>query len=235
VPGLRASVVPFIVSRVVVLVALFTARLCVSSFKLGAAARGPSRSGLLSWDAHCTRGSPPTATWARKRSSALFPIAAGAGEVVPCVPGMSSGLSVIVVANVACLAALVVLHRLVMFELGDEACARRACGFLLWRRRPSSSRWATGVVVPTDLDGGLLGPATTPLRLAVCAGFAAGLCRPVGMLLVIPAAIEVFENWRLLEIRERIVGACAVLAAPLGAAPTSSGPRRLWELPAAAA
>ncbi len=50
------------------------------------------------------------------------------------------------------------------------------------------------------------------------AGFAAGLSRPVGMLLVIPAAIEVAANWRSLQVRERVVGVGAVLAAPAGAA-----------------
>ncbi len=219
-PGLRASVVPFIVSRVVVLVALFTARLCVSSFKLGAAARGPSRSGLLSWDAHwyeriAAHGYVGLGNGALR----FFPLLPVLARSFRAVPGMSSGLSVIVVANVACLVALVVLHRLVMFELGDEACARRAV-WLLALAPPAfvlAMGYAESLFLLTSMVA-FLGLRQHRYALAVCAGFAAGLCRPVGMLLVIPAAIEVFENWRLLEIRERIVGACAVLAAPLGAA-----------------
>ncbi len=54
--------------------------------------------------------------------------------------------------------------------------------------------------------------------LALCAAFAAGLCRPVGMLLAVPAAIEVATNWRARSGRERVIGAGAVLAAPAGAA-----------------
>src|ERR1039458_7376796 len=47
---MRAAVLPFLASRVIVLVALGAARFSVSHFKLGAVARGPSRSGLLAWE-----------------------------------------------------------------------------------------------------------------------------------------------------------------------------------------
>ena len=50
-PALRASVVPFLVSRAIVLVALGAARLSSGIFKLGAAAHNASYSGLLGWDA----------------------------------------------------------------------------------------------------------------------------------------------------------------------------------------
>jgi len=52
---------------------------------------------------------------------------------------MTAGLSVIVVANVASLAAFVVLYRLVVFELGDEACHAGLCGCWLSRPPPSFS------------------------------------------------------------------------------------------------
>ncbi len=92
-PGLRASVVPFLVSRVIVLVALVTARLCVTSFKLGAAARGaesfrPARLGrtLVREDRR------PRLRGPRKRSSALSSHCCRCwrGRSGPC-PGMSGG------------------------------------------------------------------------------------------------------------------------------------------------
>jgi hypothetical protein len=128
-------------------------------------------------------------------------------------------MSVIVVANVASLAAFVVLYRLVMFEIGDEACARRAVwllalapvAFVLVMGYSESLLLVTSLVA-------FLGLRQRRYALAISAGFAAGLCRPVGMLLVIPAAIEVAASWRLLQGRERVLGVGAVLAAPAGTA-----------------
>jgi hypothetical protein len=54
--------------------------------------------------------------------------------------------------------------------------------------------------------------------LAIFAAFLAGLCRPVGMLLAVPAAIELGANWFSLSNRDRSVAAVTVLAAPAGAA-----------------
>ena len=54
--------------------------------------------------------------------------------------------------------------------------------------------------------------------LGVCAAFLAGLSRPIGMLLAIPAAIEVAANWHSVSRRERVAGVATVLAAPAGAA-----------------
>ena len=55
--------------------------------------------------------------------------------------------------------------------------------------------------------------------LAICAGFLAGLCRPIGMLLAIPAAIEAGRELALGAARASASSAIAtVLAAPAGAA-----------------
>ena len=131
VPGLRASAIPFLASRVIVLVALGTARLCVTSFNMGASARGASRSGLLAWDAHwyeriAAHGYVGLGNGALR----FFPLLPVLARSFRAVPGMPAGLAVVVVANVASLAAFVVLYRLVVFELGDEACARRAVWLL---------------------------------------------------------------------------------------------------------
>ena len=54
--------------------------------------------------------------------------------------------------------------------------------------------------------------------LAISAAFVAGLCRPVGILLAVPAAIELGANWYSLSRRGRAAGVATVLAAPVGAA-----------------
>ena len=220
VPGLRASAIPFLVSRVIVLVALGTARLCVTSFDMGAAARGTSRSGLLAWDAHwyeriAAHGYVGLGNGALR----FFPLLPVLARSFRAVPGMPAGLAVIVVANVASLAASVVLYRLVVFELGDEACARRAV-WLLALAPPAFvlvMGYAESLLLVTSLVA-VLGLRQHRYALAIFASFAAGLSRPVGVLVVIPAAIEVAANWGSLQVRERVVGIGAVLAAPAGAA-----------------
>jgi hypothetical protein len=220
VPALRASVLPFVVSRAIVLVALAAARLSSSIFKLGAAAHDASYSGLLGWDARwydriAAHG------YANLGSATLrfFPLLPVLARSLRAVPGMTAGMSVIIVANVAALAAFAALYRLVMVELGDEACARRAVWLLALA--PTAfvlvMGYAESLLLLTSLVT-FLGLRQRRYALAICAAFAAGLCRPVGMLLVVPAAIEVATSWPALSGRERIIGTGAVLAAPAGAA-----------------
>jgi hypothetical protein len=219
-PALRASALPFLVSRAIVLVALGAARFSASTFKLGAAARAASRAGLLGWDAAWYERIAANG-YAGRGNAALrfFPLLPVLARSFRAVPGMTAGMSVILVANVASLAAFVVLYRLVMFEIGDEACAHRAV-WLLALSPPAFvlvMGYAESLLLPTSLVA-FLGLRQRRYVLAICAGFAAGLCRPVGMLLVIPAAVEMAASWRSLHGRERVIGVGAVLAAPAGAA-----------------
>jgi len=219
-PALRAAALPFVASRAIVLAALGAARFSASVFKLGAIARNASHSGLLAWDARWYERITAHG-YAGLGNGALrfFPLLPVLARSFRAVPGMTAGLSLIIVANIASFAAFAVLYRLVMFELGDEACARRAV-WLLALAPPAFvlvMGYAESLLLLTSLVA-FLGLRERRYALAICAAFAAGLCRPVGMLLAIPAVIEVAASWRLLPARERIVGAGAVLAAPAGAA-----------------
>jgi len=123
------------------------------------------------------------------------------------------------VANLATLGALCVLYHLVVFELGDEACARRAV-WLLALAPPAFvlvMGYAEPVLLLTSLVA-LLGFRERRYGLGICAAFLAGICRPLGVLLAIPAAIELTANWRSISRRERVAGFGTVLAAPAGAA-----------------
>ena len=182
------------------LVALVAARFSASTFKLGAAARAASHAGLLGWDAAWYERIAAHG-YAGRGNAALrfFPLLPILARSFRAVPGMTAGMSVIVVANVASLAAFVVLYRLVMFEIGDEACARRAV-WLLALAPPAFvlvMGYAESLLLVTSLVA-FLGLRQRRYGLAIGGGFAAGLCRPVGMLLVIPAAIEVAASWRSL-------------------------------------
>ncbi len=219
-PALRASVLPFVVSRAIVLFVLGAARLLASTFKLGAAAHDASYSGLLGWDARWYEEIAAHG-YENLGNSALrfFPLLPVLARSLRAVPGMTAGISVVIVANVACLAAFAALYRLVVVELGDEACARRAVWLLALA--PTAfvlvMGYAESLLLLTSLVT-FLGLRQRRYALAICAAFAAGLCRPVGMLLAIPAAVEVVTSWRVLSGRERVIGAGAVLAAPAGAA-----------------
>ena len=131
-PALRASVLPF---RRLQSDRARRARSPPGSrralFKLGAAAHDASHAGLLGWDARWYERIAAHG-YAGLGNAALrfFPLLPVLARSLRAVPGMTAGMSVIIVANVASLAAFAVLYRLVVFELGDEACARRAVWLL---------------------------------------------------------------------------------------------------------
>lgn len=220
-PALRASALPFLVSRVIVLLALGAARFVVSELHPGsAAARAAAHSGLLGWDASWYERITAHG-YARLGNEALrfFPLLPVLARSLLAVPGMTAGTSLIVVANLASLAAFVVLYRLVTFELGDEACARRAVWLLALA--PPAFVLVMGYAEPLLLLTSLLaflGFRQRRYGLAICAAFLAGLCRPIGMLLAVPALIEVGANWYAVSGRERLAGIATALAAPAGAA-----------------
>jgi len=220
-PALRAAGVPFLVSRAIVLFALGLARFVVTDARVtSAAARGAAHAGLLSWDASwyeriAARG------YGRLGHEALrfFPLLPVLARAIGALPGATPGVSLIIVSNLASLAAFAVLYLLVVFELGDEACARRAVWLLALA--PPAFVLVMGYAEPLLLLTSLvayLGFRERRYGLAICAAFLAGLCRPLGVLLAIPAAIELGANWWSLARRERVIALGTVLAAPAGAA-----------------
>jgi hypothetical protein len=213
-------VLPFLASRLLVLVALGGARFATRELALGAKARHASYAGLLSWDASwyekiAVHGYSALGTGALR----FFPLLPVLARSLRAVPGITAGMSVVIVANAAALGAFAVLYRLVVFELGDEACARRAV-WLLALAPPAfvlTMGYADSLLLVTSLSA-FLGFRQRLYGLAIIAAFLAGLSRPVGVLLAVPAAIEMGANWFSLSGRERVIAAGTVLAAPLGAA-----------------
>jgi len=218
--GLRAAALPFLASRAIVLIGLGASRLAASQFRLGSAARNASNSGLLGWDARWYERITAHG-YAGLGNGALrfFPLLPVLARSLRAVPGMTAGPSLIIVANLASLMALAVLYRLVMFELGDEACARRAV-WLLALAPPAFvlvMGYAESLLLLTSLLA-FVGFRERRPALSICAAFLAGLCRPVGMLLAVPAAIEAITRWRSLSRRDRAGALATVIAAPAGAA-----------------
>jgi hypothetical protein len=220
VPALRASALPFVASRALVVVAVVAARLATRFAHLGTAAQNASHAGLLSWDASWyERITASGYAGLGDQGLRFFPLLAVLARSFRALPGMPAGTAVIIVANLACLTGFAVLYRLVVFELGDEACARRAV-WLLAFAPPAAvlvMGYADSLLLVCSIVA-FLGFRQRRYGVAICAAFLAGLCRPVGLLLAVPALVELGANWFSLSGRERVVAAGTVLAAPAGTA-----------------
>ena len=210
----------FVISRVIVVLLAVAAPLVVRAFGLGALAQRASHAGLLGWDA----------SWYERIAASgygglgnaelrFFPLLSVVSRSLRNVPGLPAGLSVVIVANLASLCAFALLYKLVVFELGDEPCALRAVWVLALA--PAAfvlvMGYADSLVLATSLAA-FLGFRQRRYALAFWSGLLAGLCSPLGMLLAIPAAIEMGANWYSLARRERILATASVVAAPLGTA-----------------
>lgn len=219
-PATRAAVAPFVFSRVIVLVALELARYLVKQLNLTGAAAGAAHSGLLAWDA----------TWYRKIAAhgyeglghgalRFFPLLPIVARAFGAVPGVKASTAVVLTANIAAFAAFALLYHLVVLDFHDPALARRAVWVLAVA--PTAFVLVLGYSEPLLLVTTILtfiGLRQRRYGWAIAGAVLAGLCRPVGVLLVVPCAIELVRNWRVVTDRERLLGAVTVLGAPLGAA-----------------
>ncbi len=192
-PALRDALGAWIVSRAVVAAALVTAHLSVTTLRPhnpGAAER--VHDGLLSWDAGwyqsiAAHGYAASGT----QSVRFFPGFPMVARAVSWIPGVHVDVALVVVANVAALAAFTALGVLLRVDLGDAALARRSVWLLALA--PSAYAFVLGYA-----DSSLLLLAVLTLLAArrrrwwwaAAAGAAAGLVRPVGALLLVPVLVE---------------------------------------------
>lgn len=127
------------------------------------------------------------------------------------------GLALIILVNVAALASGVLLHRLVRDETNDRALATRAA-WLIALLPPAVvlvMGYAEAVALALVI-GAFLSLRRKRWWTAALLGVLAGLCRPTGVLLALPALIEVARTWR--GGRDRAGRVAAVLGAPSGTA-----------------
>jgi hypothetical protein len=214
----RAVFVPYVMSRAIVLLSLVLTR-----HVLRAASARPlpiqARLGLLGWDAAWYRdiahygydGVPKVGL----RFFPLFPMLA---RVVAGIPGVSPGLATLLVANVCALAAGVLVFELAHREGRSIALASRAVWILYLA--PSAFVLVMGYAEATLMTATLVALLALRSRqwwIAAAAGLVAGLTRPVGVLLVVPA---LFEAWhaRAAITRRQLAGAIAALVAPAAGA-----------------
>lgn len=196
-PGrtLRSVLVPFVVSRVLVLGALAAIRHVVTTGHLTPVPL-QLHEGLLAWDASwyrdiAHRGYDGVASEGLR----FFPLFPYLGRAVAWVPGASSGFGVLFVANVSALALGFALYALVMQERDDHELARRAVWLVYLA--PPAFVLVMGYAEATFMT--LCAISLIALRsrrwwVAALFGVLAGVTRPVGVLLAVPAAVEGWQQ-----------------------------------------
>jgi len=211
----RAVLLPWVLSRFIVIATLGVTREVVRDLST---LTDPIQvgQGLRAWDAAfyadiAGRGYDAVGTDGL-RFFPLFPLMA---RVVAVIPGVDAGLAIVLVANASALALGFVLYRLAWHERHDERFARRAVWLVYLV--PPAFVLVMGYAEATLM---LLGAITLlALRrqqwwLAAGAGVLAGGCRPVGLLLAVPAFVEAIQHRRAMTSREVTARVFAV-GAPL--------------------
>jgi hypothetical protein len=206
----------WVLARVVVAVALVVAAQTLDHVAPGRAA--PLDSGLLAWDGEYYRDIAAGGYGATSADGLrFFPLLPLAARVLAVLLGGSEGVALVVVANLAALAAAWVIYALVLHEGCGEAAARRS----VWLVALFPSAFVLAWAYAESLL--LLTSAACFLFLrrarwapAALVGFLAGLCRPLGALLALPAAVEAWRDRSAADARARAASALAVVAPPLG-------------------
>jgi hypothetical protein len=237
--SLREAFLPYAVARGVVLGALGMAHFVVDRthpVAPGVAAR--VHEGLLSWDAGWYETIARVGYGALGRQSLrFFPAVPLLTHVLAWIPGLGDGPALVLLANVAALAATVMLYVLVRRETGQAVVARRAvwvlsllpaafvlvlgyaeslllvlaigCFLALRPPRPRPVGSTDGAAAPA--------PVSRPhFAVAGVLAFAAALTRPIGVLLFLAVAAEVIRWWPRLGREERVAGIGAIAAPFVG-------------------
>jgi hypothetical protein len=207
-----------VAARVLVAFSLILAHLLVNVVRPGnAGAHLRVHEGLLAWDAgwyEAIAGHGYAASGLQ--SVRFYPAYPMAARALTWIPGIGVGTALIVMSNLCALAALAALSVLVRRDLADGRLARRSV-WLLALAPPAYS------LVLAYADAALmLGAIVTFLAArtgrwwwAAAAGLAAGLVRPVGVLLVVPVGIEVWRSRPTPPALRRWVPALAAVLAPV--------------------
>jgi hypothetical protein len=213
---LKASIIPWLAARVVVGAALAVAHQVASSDHISAAGAARIHQGLLGWDAGWYEAIARQGYWGAGHQSLrffpLFPVLARGRAVLP---GVGVGTAVVVVANISALIGTAVVVGLVRSETGDDGLAGRAAWLICLA--PAAFTFVMGYAEGTLLalaGGAFLALRTRHWWWAAGLGVAAGLTRPLGALLFVPAAIEAGRGWRRSDLGQR-VGRVAAVAGPV--------------------
>ena len=205
-------------SRALVLGALVLTRHVVTALHV-AQAPVQTQEGLVSWDAgwylRIAAGGYDSVP---KEGLRFFPLVSLLARAGGWLPGVSVRLALLLVVNASALAAGFLVYELARREKRDHAVAARAVWVLYLA--PSAFVLVMGYAEALMMTAALV--ALLSLRrghwwIAAVAGIVAGLTRPVGLLLVVPALVEVFRTRRSMTPRDVLARAAAVVGPVVGA------------------
>ena len=214
----------WIAARVLVVGALVVAHLTVNDLRPdNPGARLRVHQGLLAWDGgwyeSIARHGYSASGVQSVRFYPAFPLA---GRLLAAIPGFGAGAALVAVANLSALVAMAGLVLLVRRDFGDLDLARRSAWLL--GLAPSAYAlvlgYADGPLLACTVAA-FLGARSRRWWWAAAAGLAAGLVRPVGVLLVVPLAAEAWQQWRSPhhgdpDPAERSIGGGRPVAGPVG-------------------
>ncbi len=199
---LRAAIVPWAVARVLVVAALEMARYLVDQLHLTGIEQ--SSQGLFAWDGAFYRAIAEHGYDSVPRAGLrFFPAYPIVGRLLGTVFLGHTAFGLLVVTSLAALAGGALLHCLVLRETGDTGLARRAAWYVAVI--PAGLVFVLGYAEALLLVCGVgmfLALRSRRWWVAVPLGLVAGLTRPVGLLLVPPALIEVLRVRRGVAARE---------------------------------
>ena len=218
-PDLRIALVPWAVARVLVGAAYLVAIVVADELTPGDRPYHLQQ-GLFAWDGTFYRDITNLGYGGVEEEALRF---------FPLVPLLARALAVpllgarelalVLVSNIGALVAGVLLVRLARRETGDDRLAERSA-WLLALLPPALVLvlgYAESVLLVLSI-GSFLALRRGRWWTAAALGLAAGLCRPVGVALVLPAAVEAARGLRGLPWREWVGRGAAVAAPAVGLA-----------------
>ena len=221
---LRAAAVPWALARVLVVGSLALARFAVDHIE-HAVRPVQLGQGLFAWDAAFYREIAEHGYGSvHSETLRFFPLVPLASRWLGVVFLGNDAAALIVVANVSALLFGALVYRLTRLETGNPHTATRAAWFAAIF--PPAMALVLGYAEATFMllsVAMFLALRTRRFGWAIPFGVLAGLTRPVGVLLAVPAAIEAARTWRGSTLRDRAARVGAVLAGPVG-----SGLYLLW-------
>jgi hypothetical protein len=218
-PDVRMAVLPWGVSRVLVGVAYVVAVVIADELTPGDRPYH-LRQGLFAWDGTFYRDITNVGySGVEEQALRFFPLLPLVARAVAVPLFGHRELALLLVSNAAALVAGVLLVRLARHETGDQRLAERAA-WLLALLPPALVLvlgYAESLLLALTI-GAFLAMRTGRWWTVAALGVAAGLCRPVGVALVLPVAVEAARGARHLPWRPSVARGAAVVAPVVGLA-----------------
>ena len=213
----RVAIVPWLVARGLVVGALLLARHVWDVIGRG---ERPVQlgQGLFAWDGAYYRAIAEHGYGSLPRPALrFFPLVPLAARGLGTVLLGHTGLALLIIANLSALAFGALLHRVTVMETGDAGAAVRAAWF--GALFPAGAALVMGYADATALAlavGVFLALRTDRFALAGALGLAAGMTRPLGALLAVPALIEALRHRSGVSVGAWVRRGIAVAGPPLG-------------------